>query len=254
MAYPPNLVPPPVASPVEKIVKTKEEVLNTPILPNSLGPLEAVQGGLPTVSQGPGQPQAQIPVFNPTPMNMPPMGGKQSLNQMLTTPVRSDVLDGQGREVVGDSIAAKALQRLSENAGLNFDELGTDTRLENSSIDLLARAAEDREVALQSGGLIALAEGGEFAGRVPGTGHGMEDNVRMPIKEGSKQVAELAVSPSEYVVDSHTMAALGNGNADRGADVMDETVKQIRQKAYGSKEQPKEISGLAALKPLTERV
>ena len=253
MAYPPNLVPsPPAASPVERIVETKEEILDTPILPDSLGPLGAVQGGLGMVPQG--QPQTQIPVFNPAPMNMLQVGGKQSLNQMLTTPVRSDVLDGQGREVVGDSIAAKALQRLSENAGLKFDELGNDTLSENSSIDLLARASEDREVALQSGGLIALAEGGEFSGRVPGTGHGMEDNVRMPIKEGGKQVAELAVSPTEYVVDSHTMAALGNGNADRGADVMDETVKQIRQKAYGSKEQPKEINGLAALQPLTERV
>jgi hypothetical protein len=99
-----------------------------------------------------------------------------------------------------------------------------------------------------------MAAGGEFSGRVPGEGHGMEDNVRMPIEENGKRVAELAVSPSEYVVDSHTMAALGNGNADRGADVMDETVKQIRQKAYGSDKQPKEISGLAALKPLIERV
>ena len=29
-----------------------------------------------------------------------------------------------------------------------------------------------------------LAAGGEFSGRVPGDGHGMEDNVFMPIKEG----------------------------------------------------------------------
>ena len=56
------------------------------------------------------------------------------------------------------------------------------------------------------------------------------------------------------MVDSHTMAALGNGNADRGADVMDATVKQIRQKAYGTEKQPREISGIAALKPLIERV
>ena len=82
----------------------------------------------------------------------------------------------------------------------------------------------------------------------------MEDNVRMPIKEGEKQVATLAVSPSEYVVDSYTMAALGNGNADEGADVMDETIKQVRKKAYGSEKQPNEIDGLAALKPLIERV
>ena len=113
---------------------------------------------------------------------------------------------------------------------------------------------ETETVPMENGGLISLAGGGEFSGRVPGKGHGMEDNVRMPIKEDGKQVATLAVSPSEYVVDSHTMAALGNGNADRGADVMDATVKQIRQKAYGTEKQPREISGIAALKPLIERV
>jgi hypothetical protein len=109
-------------------------------------------------------------------------------------------------------------------------------------------------VNMAEGGDLKVAEGGEFSGRVPGDGHGMEDNVRMPIKEGKEQVATLAVSPSEYVVDSYTMAALGNGNTDEGADVMDETVKQIRKKAYGSEKQPNEINGLAALKPLIERV
>jgi len=119
-------------------------------------------------------------------------------------------------------------------------------RIKNKKFGGLASMAE--------GGDLKVAEGGEFSGRVPGDGHGMEDNVRMPIKEGKKQVATLAVSPSEYVVDSYTMAALGNGNADEGADVMDETVKKIRKKAYGSEKQPNQINGLAALKPLIERV
>jgi hypothetical protein len=57
----------------------------------------------------------------------------------------------------------------------------------------------------KEGGLISLKHGGEFSGMVPGEGHGMEDNVYMPITEGSKQVGTLAVSPSEYVVDSYTM-------------------------------------------------
>ena len=55
--------------------------------------------------------------------------------------------------------------------------------------------------------------------KVPGQGHGMEDNVYMPIVEAGQQVATLAVSPDEYVVDAHTMSALGNGNADEGAKV-----------------------------------
>ena len=106
----------------------------------------------------------------------------------------------------------------------------------------------------KEGGLISLKHGGEFSGMVPGDGHGMEDNVYMPITEGKKQVGTLAVSPSEYVVDSYTMAALGNGNADAGAKVMDRVVKSVRKKAYGDTEQPNEISGLQALKPMMERV
>jgi len=49
------------------------------------------------------------------------------------------------------------------------------------------------------------------------------------------------------------MAALGNGNADAGAKVMDNVVKNVRKKAYGNTKQPNEISGLKALQPMTER-
>jgi hypothetical protein len=89
---------------------------------------------------------------------------------------------------------------------------------------------------------------------VPGDGGGMEDNVYMPIKEGSEQVGTLAVSPSEYVVDSYTMAALGNGNPAEGAKVMDNTIKQVRKQAYGSTQQPNEINGLSALRPMAQGV
>ncbi len=118
----------------------------------------------------------------------------------------------------------------------------------------LAYARNNPEKAMQSGGLIGMAAGDKFEGKVPGQGHGMEDNVYMPIKEGSQQVATLAVSPDEYVVDAHTMSALGNGNADEGARYMDSMVKNIRQKAFGTDKQPNEINGLAALRPMIERV
>ena len=141
----------------------------------------------------------------------------------------------------GDSIAAMATETLLKNAGL--DIMG------------MIQAEEGGRLNRESGGgLMKLAAGGEFAGRVPGDGHGMEDNVFMPIKEGTEQVATLAVSPTEYVVDSHTMAALGNGNPDKGADVMDEVVKRVRQQAFGTRQQPNEINGLAALSPMIERV
>jgi len=50
------------------------------------------------------------------------------------------------------------------------------------------------------------------------------------------------------------MAAVGNGSPDAGADVMDNVIKNIRSKAYGTTQQPNEINGLAALQPLIERV
>ena len=102
--------------------------------------------------------------------------------------------------------------------------------------------------------IIPRAHGGEFRGQVPGQGHGMQDNVYMPIKDKGKQVGTLAVSPSEYVVDSYTMSALGNGNPDAGAKVMDGVVESVRKKAYGTVRQPNEIDGLQALRPMIERV
>ena len=123
-----------------------------------------------------------------------------------------------------------------------------------SAAPAMQQAMNDPVMAAQGGGLMQLAAGGEFSGPVPGDGHGMQDNVYMPIKEGEEQVATLAVSPTEYVVDSYTMAALGNGNPDEGAEVMDEVIENVREKAYGTSKQPNEISGLAALRPMMERV
>jgi len=112
-----------------------------------------------------------------------------------------------------------------------------------------------------SGGLIGMAYGGqmpqngldvrykEFSGMVGGQGDGMRDNVYMPIveRDNGQQVATLAVSPKEYVVDANTMSLLGNGNPDAGAKIMDETVKDVRMAATGQREQQKEIDGLQAL-------
>ena len=50
------------------------------------------------------------------------------------------------------------------------------------------------------------------------------------------------------------MAALGNGNPDEGADVMDKVVKDIRKETYGTTEQPNQIDGLQSLKEKMEIV
>ena len=125
---------------------------------------------------------------------------------------------------------------------------------QSNTVNQMVDQSRNTITAAQGGGLMRLAAGGEFSGPVPGDGGGMEDNVYMPIKEGEQQVATLAVSPTEYVVDSYTMAALGNGNPDEGAEVMDEVIENVREKAYGTSKQPNEISGIAALRPMIERV
>ena len=117
-----------------------------------------------------------------------------------------------------------------------------------SSLDTLAMMRMQQQPTMQAK---AGTEGMAVSfgsGSVPGEGHGMQDNIQMPIIEKGKQVARLAVSPDEYIVDAHTMSALGNGSADAGADVMDQAVKEIRQKAFGTTKQPKQINGLASLR------
>ena len=117
-----------------------------------------------------------------------------------------------------------------------------------SSLDTLAMMRMQQQPTMQAK---AGTEGMAVSfgsGPVPGEGHGMQDNIQMPIIEKGKQVARLAVSPDEYIVDAHTMSALGNGSADAGADIMDKVVKEIRQKAFGTTKQPKQIKGLASLR------
>jgi hypothetical protein len=155
-----------------------------------------------------------------------------------------------GQVVIRDSSGVTMPRNLTVQDILNR-ALGKSART-----NLVARTDYAPTANAAQGGLIGLKHGGEFSGMVSGDGHGMEDNVYMPIveKEQGSQVGTLAVSPSEYVVDSYTMAALGNGNADAGAKVMDNVVKRVRKKAYGDTKQPNEISGLSALEPMIERV
>ena len=120
--------------------------------------------------------------------------------------------------------------------------LSTDSALDNIAVGRMMQARE--------GGSVYKG----YSGMVPGEGHGMQDNVYMPIverKEG-EQVATLAVSPDEYIVDAAAVAALGNGSSDAGAEVLDETIKDIRQEAFGTTKQPNQINGLASLQQAIE--
>ena len=230
-------------------------------LPSSLLP-SRVQGNLPP-SLPPSMVRGNLPAMRPEALQMAPPQVNNMPVFIPEEPRKPATLNTYLKKIVPplmetfvkNSISPEIIQEVeNKRKEKKISTLLQRGIQDNPVIANLREQALNPEVAMEDGGLIGLAAGGEFSGRVPGKGHGMEDNVHMPIKEDNKQVATLAVSPSEYVVDSHTMAALGNGNADRGADIMDTTVKQIREKAYGSDKQPREMSGLAALEPLIERV
>jgi len=201
--------------------------------------------GMPPRQQAPMAPQ-QAPMMQQQAPMMPPQAPPSSLNSIL----KKRVIDKDGTETdLLTEITEAFIDRMpvpeKEEASINLQALGMNALGFNPA----TATPQDR-------GLIGMAAGGGFSGKVPGQGHGMEDNVYMPIveRQAGQQVATLAVSPDEYVVDAHTMSALGNGNADEGARYMDSMVKNIRKKAFGTDKQPKEINGLAALRPMIERV
>ena len=102
------------------------------------------------------------------------------------------------------------------------------------------------EIFAKEGGLLSLQNGGAFEGQVQGNGHGMQDNVTMPINGGGI----AAVSPKEYVVPADVMAMLGNGNADEGAKSMDGFISKFRKRKYGRDMQPPETDATKALQSL----
>jgi len=171
----------------------------------------------------------------------------------LVASLLTNALDKETKQELDEGIKEEKEEATSiaelgrQSLGSQFAQLNPNT-YNNMSEEQITLAAAS------GGGLMNLAAQRDFRGQVPGIGHGMQDNVYMPIEERGEQVATLAVSPKEYVVDAHTMSALGNGNADQGARYMDNMVKNIREQAYGTSQQPNQINGLAALRPMMERV
>jgi len=232
-----------------------------PKLPPETQMAMAPQSGQMPVAQ---QPRPQMPVG-------PQRKEESPLREMLLkiSPLIIAKLGDDALTLFGEEVPAKKEFEIQKDRNENqpdpmqmalsgIQEFGVPA-LQNNGIKVDSTFEEDIENGglsrmAANGGLIEMARGGDFRGRVPGDGHGMEDNVFMPIQEGPEQVGTLAVSPKEYVVDAHTMSALGNGNADKGADVMDKVVENVRHQAYGTIKQPREINGLAALRPMTERV
>ena len=102
-------------------------------------------------------------------------------------------------------------------------------------------------VQAEEGGQIATAP--MFSGMVEGRGDGMSDEVPFEVV-GDPEIDTAMLSPDEYVMDAYTVAALGNGSSDAGAEKLDAFRKELRNKVYGKKEQPKEIDGAKELSKL----
>ena len=213
-------------------------------------------GELAAMREMAGQRQAMGIPPSPPPPSGPPMGaggppmgagGPPMISTLLPPPLPPQTLNDQLTKLV-----PQAVDSLKLRAGVGTQSQGLPIEAVPHMMDVLNYPVE----AAQGGGLMKLVAENRFDGQVPGRGHGMEDNVYMPIveRQAGQQVGTLAVSPDEYVVDAHTMSALGNGSADAGANVMDQVIEGVREKAYGTTQQPNEINGLAALRPMIERV
>jgi hypothetical protein len=79
--------------------------------------------------------------------------------------------------------------------------------------------------------------GGKADGMVEGGGDGMSDSVPATI-DGQE---DLLVSRDEYVIDAPTVAMIGNGSSEAGADKLDKMREDVRKAATGSSIQPKQI-------------
>ena len=79
--------------------------------------------------------------------------------------------------------------------------------------------------------------GGKADGMIDGGGDGMSDSVPATI-DGQE---DLLVSKDEYVIDAPTVAMIGNGSSDAGAEKLDNMREEVRKAATGSRIQPKKI-------------
>lgn len=180
---------------------------------------------------------SNIPVRSEQNLGGPPSAQNTGIQQVAAEPEKLRKI-GEARKALStnSSLDKLALMKMMQNQDQGQGQGQGQPQGQGQGPEGLVRQAKE-------GGRI----GEEFSGRVPGRGHGMEDNVHMPVIEGGEKVANLFVSPDEYVIDAASVAALGNGSSEEGAHTLDRVVKDIRKEAYGTTKQPNEINGLASL-------
>ena len=78
-------------------------------------------------------------------------------------------------------------------------------------------------------------------------GDGMSDNISYEVSNGG-DIIEARISQDEYIIDANQVKEIGDGNVNKGTERLDKLREIIRQQAYGTKEQPKEISAAKTLR------
>ncbi|MEK9918393.1 MAG: hypothetical protein VW496_03270, partial [Pelagibacteraceae bacterium] len=160
---------------------------------------------------------------------------------------------------IGFSPVQKALQLLLLNSGPMSGETspgwngGTASFNDGRSGSSVNTGAS---YAKNGGGIQDLYDhmGGEyeqFRGLVEGGGvdsDGMSDDIAFRVVKEEEDDPDYALlSPDEYVIDAHTVAALGNGSTEAGTRNLDNFVANLRKKVYNKGDQPKQIDGLREL-------
>jgi hypothetical protein len=93
---------------------------------------------------------------------------------------------------------------------------------------------------------------GSFSGMVDApNGDGMSDNVSYEVQDGG-DITQALISKDEYIIDENQVKEIGDGDSDIGAKRLDSLREQIRQQAYGTTKQPKEINASEILRQLTK--
>ena len=84
-------------------------------------------------------------------------------------------------------------------------------------------------------------------------GDGMSDNVSYEVANGG-DITEARISQDEYIVDANQVKELGGGDVKEGVERLDKLREEIRQQAYGTTKQPKQISAARTLREFMKEV
>jgi len=84
-------------------------------------------------------------------------------------------------------------------------------------------------------------------------GDGMSDNVSYEVANGG-DITEARISQDEYIVDANQVKQLGGGDVEQGVERLDKLREEIRQQAYGTTKQPKQISAAKTLREFMKEV